>query len=102
MKATNAPKTKKGAKGISLFIPILPIFLFFERTTRQIPTMAQDQKAITKPDNAPERPKSQPMPRANLASPNPIHLPEDISQKKAKGNAMNTPDRNSRTVGICQ
>ncbi|KKQ45764.1 MAG: hypothetical protein US65_C0049G0006 [Candidatus Yanofskybacteria bacterium GW2011_GWC2_37_9] len=38
MKARNAPKTKNGAKGISLFILILsPPFLFLERIIRAKP-----------------------------------------------------------------
>ena len=64
--------------------------------------MAPDQKAITKAERALAKPKSHPMPRASFASPNPIHLPLEINQKKAKGNAINKPDRNSEIVGICK
>ena len=103
MKARNAPKTKNGAKGISLFILILsPFFLFLERMIRAKPIIVPDQKAITRPDSALVRPNSQPMPRANLASPKPIHLPEDISQKMAKGDAINKPDKNSKIDGMCK
>src|SRR3989344_4006867 len=51
-----APKTKKGAKGISLFIPY---FLVKAISTR--PITAPDQNANTTPESAWENPRSQPL-----------------------------------------
>ena len=93
MKAKNVPKTKKGAKGISLFMRNLFPLLFLERITRAIPMMAPNQKASTKPDKAKDRPSNQPIPRANLASPKPIHLPPDMNQKRQKGKLLMCPKK---------
>src|SRR3989344_4006866 len=77
-----APKTKKGAKGISLFIPY---FLVKAISTR--PITAPDQNANTTPESAWENPRSQPRPSASLASPSPIQVPRDRNQIAAKGKA---------------
>ena len=60
-----------------------------------------DQKAKTMPESAIGIPRSQPMPRASLASPKPIQAPFDTNQKKAKGKAMSGPARNSHSPGMC-
>ena len=91
------PKTKKGAKGISLFIPNLRVLR--ERITRTTPTIAPDQKATTKAESAPDSPSSQLIGTANLASPSPIHRPPETSQSKANGDATNIPDKNSKIDG---
>ena len=63
--------------------------------------MAPDQKATTTPESKLENPSNQPNPKASLASPRPIQVPLEISHKNAKGSAKNTPDKNSKIVGIC-
>ena len=92
-KKTN--RKKKGANGISLFIPY-----FFEKTMRKNPIKAPDQKATTAPESNLDNPSNQPNPKANFASPRPIQVPLETSHKKAKGRANNTPHKNSKTDGI--
>src|SRR3989344_2897175 len=93
--AIKTPSTKKGANGISLFIPY-----FFVKTIRRNPIIAPDQKATTAPESNLDNPSNQPNPKANFASPRPIQVPLETSHKKAKGRASNTPDKNSKTDGI--
>ncbi len=94
-KAIIVPKTKNGAKGISLFI-----LCFLERRTRAMPKTAPIQKAKTIPDKASDVPRSHPKPRASLASPKPIQVPEETSHIKAKGKATMGPERNCIKLGI--
>lgn len=96
MNERKTPKTKNGAKGISLFIPY-----FFEKSKRNIPTIAPDQKAKTPAESNIPYPKSHPKLRESFASPKPIQVPLEISQIKAKGNAKNIPDKNCNKDGIC-
>lgn len=96
IKDKKAPSTKNGAKGISLFIEY-----FFERNIRKIPMIAPDQKERTATPNILPIPTSQPIPKASFASPRPIHLPPDTSQIKARGKAINMPDKNCQMEGIC-
>ena len=95
-KAIIAPKTKNGAKGISVFIEY-----FFEKIRSTIPTKAPVQKAKTKPESPCASPKSQPKPKASFASPSPIQTPLEKSQIKAKGRAINNPDKSSKIEGKC-
>lgn len=90
------PKTKNGAKGISLFIPC-----FFEKAIKNNPIIAPDQNATTTPLKARESPSNHPSPNASFASPRPIQVPFDISHTRAKGNEINIPDENSRIDGKC-
>ena len=91
------PRTRYGAKGISLFIPC-----FLEKITKVIPTTAPIQKANTTPESARDKPSNQPKLIANLASPKPIQRPEETSQNKAKGAAIKRPKANSQNEGMCK
>ena len=92
--ATMEPKTKNGANGISLFMPWR-----LEKASSMRPMMAPAQNAKTAPESIREIPKSQPKPKESLASPNPIHVPFDMSHKMANGNAMTRPERSSSSDG---
>lgn len=104
MNAKKVPITKYGAKGISLFIPKLPKFdlKILENKIRLMPTIAPIQKAKATADMATAKPSIQPSPRASLASPSPIHLPEDKSQHKKNGRAIKNPVAIESIDGICQ
>ena len=95
-KAIVAPMIKNGAKGISVFIPILMILLFdtfFEKKIKNNPKIAPIQNEIMIAERATEGGNIQPIPRISFASPKPIHLPLETSQSKAKGKAKIGPDK---------
>ena len=89
------PSTRKGAKGISLFI------------VRDLRRRNKDRDKAPSPQNAPTQkekitaviprdiPSNQPIPRASLASPSPIQRPPETSQKKAKKQKRIGPARKS-------
>lgn len=59
-------------------------YLFLAEIIRIIPIKAPIQKEKAKAQMPPQKPKSQGIPRANLASPRPIHLPFETSHKEPK------------------
>jgi|ETNmetMinimDraft_2_1059921.scaffolds.fasta_scaffold00097_3 hypothetical protein len=104
VKNTNAvPIIKNGAKGISLlivrFLNNLDNEFSFETKTKISPVAAPTQKARVMAEITPPNPRSQPIANANLASPNPIHFPPEISQKKAKGAAAIGPAKTVQEEG---
>ena len=89
IKTINAPITKNGAKGISLFIPC-NFFVIISKT----PMIAPDQKASTADESTPLIPSKKPSPSASFASPSPIQDPREKSHKRAKGIAMTKLPKN--------
>lgn len=89
-----------GANGISLLIVRLFLDKFnFSRAKIDKLTAAPIQNDKTIAKIPPEKPKSQPTPRASLASPKPIHFPEETSHKKAKKENRIGPDNKSKRAG---
>ncbi len=82
-----APKIRKGAKGISLLIVIRPFF----KSNNKIPAAAPIQKDMIIAEIPLEMPSKNPIPRASLASPNPIHFPEDANHRIKNGTARIGP-----------
>ena len=89
-----------GAKGISLLKDSFDfaIFIFCSSMSNKL-TTAPIQNAIIIAKTPPEKPKSHPTPSASFASPKPIHLPFEISQKKAKKAKSIGPASKSGEIG---
>jgi hypothetical protein len=62
-------------------------------------TIAPIQNASITADNPAPKPKTQPIPKVNFASPSPIHLPFENNQIKKNGLASNGPDAKFITLG---
>jgi len=80
-RAMNVPVTKKGPKGISL------LRVFFFKTISPIPIIAPRKKAKKRAMRIFGKPRKSPIKKANLGSPQPIHLPREtktIAKKKAE------------------
>lgn len=96
------PSTRNGAKGISLLIVRClnafgnlivctidkDIYLNMISAT---PTAAPIQKAKTIAEIPAGNPKLHPIPNANLASPNPIHFPEEKNHSEKKNRKIAKP-----------
>ncbi len=88
------PKTRNGPNGISLLI-----VSFFVLNAKRIKlTAAPIQNARTTAEIPSIRPRAQPMPRANLPSPSPIHLPLEKNQRRKKGKNKAGPATNTHKV----
>lgn len=94
--AANVPKTRKGAKGISVF----RLFLFLEKTIARIPNIAPIQKASVIPANPDDMPNIHPIPSASFASPRPIIFPFDNTHIMANINARIGPADISTKLGM--
>ena len=88
-KEIKLPSIRNGANGTLLFIVILLLL----KSNKQMPNKAPSQKENKNAETVRLGPKSHPSPRANLASPNPIHFPLEISHKSAKNEKKDTPDK---------
>jgi len=98
----NAPKIRKGAKGISVFILIFSIlnpYLLLGKNIIIKLIIAPIQKDNTRAVKAASGLRSQPIPKINFESPNPIHFPFEINQMKAKGKASIGPDNTDESDG---
>lgn len=90
-----------GAKGISLLIVSFLLDKFnFSNTSNPILNNAPIQKANIIEKIPPDIPRSQPIPRESFASPNPIHLPEETSQRPPKKANKTIPANKVRNPGI--
>lgn len=85
------PIIRNGAKGISLLIVYLPFCI----NNINNPSIAPNQKAIIRAVTTAE-PSNNPMPKPNLASPKPIHRPEDTSHRRAKKAKVRGPAKVSK------
>ena len=83
---------KNGAKGISV---LAPTFLC-ESNIINIPTTAPIQNDSIMAASPFVSPSIHPIPSTSFASPNPIHLPRDSNQRRAKGSASRGPETISR------
>jgi hypothetical protein len=98
-KISIVPKIRNGAKGISLLIVK---FLFIndndcnlDNKIKNIPKTDPIQNERIIAESPSTRPKNHPIPKANLASPKPIHLPSETSHKTANGVASIGPAKTS-------
>src|SRR5574343_1372717 len=81
------PKIKYGPNGISYFDFIFLNTIYIHIRLNNAPI----QNARTIADRPAFNPRTQPIPRTSFASPNPIHLPLDRWNMRAKGNARIGP-----------
>jgi hypothetical protein len=89
-----------GAKGISLLIVSFLLDKFnFSNKSNPILNKAPIQKANIIEKIPPDIPKIQPIPRESFASPNPIHLPEETSQRPPKKANKTIPANRLRNSG---
>ena len=96
------PSIKNGAKGISVFILILPsapFNCFFERNITLKLTIDPIQNARIIAERPKYIPSIHPRPSISFASPSPIHLPPETSHRIANGNANNGPAMRYENVG---
>ncbi len=89
-KQRTVAKTKNGAKGISWF------FDFFISKIKS-PKTAPIQKEMRSAEKPEDMPSSHPIPKANLTSPKPIHLPLEKTHKRKSGSETKGPDKRKIT-----
>ena len=104
-KTKTIPRIKKGAKGISLlivkFLSLKNNEGNFEERISARPKIEPIQNAKIIEEIPSVNPMNQPIPKASLASPNPIQQPFDTNQRSAKGVAKINPDKRfSVVIGI--
>jgi hypothetical protein len=87
--AINAPKARKGPKGILL----LKENFLLGKATKRTPIKAPAQKEMAKAQIPLQKPRSHGIPRTSLASPKPIHLPFEISHREPKKAKKARPTR---------
>lgn len=93
---------KNGAKGISVLIVILWLFIFnLENSISITEKIAPIQKAKISADSPDTNPSKNPIPRASFPSPSPINLPPEKNHRQKNGIKKINPANISIRYGVC-